>query len=93
MNLREVHSLETRFGGLEMIPKDMSCPTPSKKTVCAENGRFIILKVIYKKRARCPVGHERRVKCPKTPEKMRHKRASGKKTVKIGSCPFPSLDF
>jgi len=79
-----------------MIPKDMSCPTPERlrKTVHAEGDRFIILKVIYEKpakRPRCDIGHGRRVKCPKTPRKRHHKKASGKKTVKIGSCPFPPL--
>ena len=96
MDLQDVHSLETRFGGLEMIPKDMSCPTPgrSKKTLAAKSARFVIIKVIYEKptkRARCDVGHGRRVKCPATPRKRRPKRASGKKKVKIGSCPFPPL--
>lgn len=97
MELSDVHYLETRFGGLEMIPKDMTCPTPgrSKKPLHAKDSRFVILSVIYEKptkRARCNVGHGRRVKCPPTPRKRRHQKASGKKTVKIGSCPFPSLD-
>ena len=96
MNLQEVHSLETRFGGLKMIPKDMSCPTPgrSKKTVRDEDSRFVIVEVIYEKptkRTRCEVGDGRRVKCPATPRKKNHKRASGKKKVKIVSCPFPLL--
>ena len=97
MDLQDVHFLETRFGGLEMIPKDMTCPTPgrSKKPLHTEYSRFDIVGVIYEKpakRARCDVGHGRRVKCPPTPRKRPHKKASGKKTVKIGSCLFPSLD-
>ena len=96
MDLQDVHFLETGFSGLKMIPKDISCPTPgrSKRTPDTEGVRFVILEVIYEKpakRARCDVDHGRRVKCPATPRKKHDKRASGKKMVKIGSCPFPSL--
>ena len=96
MDLQDVHFLETRFGGLEMIPKDMTCPTPgrSKKPLHAEYSRFVIIEVIYEKpakRARCDVGHGRRVKCPPTPGERRHKRAPKKDLKKIRSCLFPSL--
>ncbi len=91
-----MRSLETRFSGFEMIPKDTSCPTPgrSNRPLHAKYSRFVIMGVIYEKpakRARCDVGNGRRVKCPPTPRKRLHQRAFGKKTVKIGSCPFPPL--
>lgn len=100
MDLKDVHNLETKFSGFEIIPKDMSCPTPGRSNrqlhaEYSEYSRFVIVGVIYEKptkRARCDVGHGRRVKCPATPRKRRSKRASGKKIVKIGSCLFPSLD-
>jgi hypothetical protein len=96
MDLVDVRSLETRFVGLEMIPKDISCPTPgrTKRTVRAEDSRFVIVEMIYEKptkRVRCDVAHGRRVKCPATPRKKKYKKASGKKAKKIVPIPFPSL--
>ena len=91
MELQDMNALETRFYGLKMIPKDMSCPTPGpKKSLHAKATRFVILEVIYEKptkRARCDVAHGRRVKCPATPRK----KASRNAMTKIRHCPFPPL--
>lgn len=93
MNL---HTLAARFSGFEIIPKDMTCPTPgrSKKPLHAEDSIFVIVGVIcknHKKRPRCDVGNGRRVKCPPTPRKKVVQESIWEEEVKIGSCPFPPL--